>query len=393
VSRVSDIFGTRRRLLAFAGAALCALLWAGAAQAAPPPEPCSPGLVINDAVDDGHHKPTDITAAWLTEANGKLQAVIVVNAPAPRHEHDNQPGAALAFLFTVNGVDHYVKAYVAVEPEPNPTVSGEYGTYTVGANTMTFTATAATVAHREVVPGGRGWVLIDVPEAIADTGDLLRNTFAVTYDGEGEWVDHAPGGEKPWDPARGPSFLVGKCIGVEIEAPGKRTGPGKVTVSGRVLQPESLDGDLVTVTITRTVFGKVLPPLEVDVDEDGEYSKTFTVKETTRVKAEADLDVEGVPETFVSQELTITMRSTAKIKKAKRKASGVVVVKGVTKPKLPGRLLLLNTNKVKASATKKAFKGGKFTFKKKLKPGRYLVVYVPKNNRAVRSVSKAVRVR
>ena len=49
---------------------------------AQPPDPCGGTPQIADVTDDGHHKTTDVLAAWLTETGGRLQAVIRVQVVA-----------------------------------------------------------------------------------------------------------------------------------------------------------------------------------------------------------------------------------------------------------------------------------------------------------------------
>ena len=58
-----------------------------AARAAPPP--CDDSPQIADAGGDGHHPGTDVLAAWLSEASGRLQAVIQVRAGIFVAEHDD----------------------------------------------------------------------------------------------------------------------------------------------------------------------------------------------------------------------------------------------------------------------------------------------------------------
>jgi hypothetical protein len=379
-----------RRLAVALAASLAALALAGTATAAPP-QPCVDGLRITDAAQDGHHAGTDILSAWLAEEGGQLKAVIRVRADQPRAEHDDEEisEAGFVFVFTTGGTTWYVRA---VNPyNDDSTFTYDYGTYTPIVP-GSFVPGGPTSGQLNPNIAGGGSVTIDIPieEIEIEPGALLTSTFVLTYDGisggNHHWVDHAPGHISPTDAARGPTYVFGKCVGVELKTPGKRIGPGKVVVSGRVVGAT----EAVEVTISRWTRGA---PVEVTVwtDDEGTFSRPFTVKETTSFRAEAELP--AIEEPLVSQQRTVVMRSTAKITSAKRKANGVVVVKGVTAPKLPGRLLLLNTNAVKPAAKKATFKGGKFAFKKKLKPGRYLVVYVPRNDRAERSASKAVRVR
>ena len=65
---------------------------------AAPPAPCNNAPQITDPSGDGHHPPTDVLAAWWSEANGRLQAVIQVCAATPSAEHDDAeiPGPSYA---------------------------------------------------------------------------------------------------------------------------------------------------------------------------------------------------------------------------------------------------------------------------------------------------------
>ena len=52
------------------------------------PAPCGGTPQITDAKGDGHHTNTDVTAAWLTEAAGRLQAVVQVDYGLWEPAHD-----------------------------------------------------------------------------------------------------------------------------------------------------------------------------------------------------------------------------------------------------------------------------------------------------------------
>jgi hypothetical protein len=94
------------------------------------PPPCGGRPQISDATGDGHHNTTDVLSAWLSEASGRLQAVIKVQFGNWAPDHDESDVAGFAFLFRIDGQVHYVRAR-APRPAQGP-VSDDYGTWTPG---------------------------------------------------------------------------------------------------------------------------------------------------------------------------------------------------------------------------------------------------------------------
>ena len=361
---------------------LVALAWAGVASALPPPA-CDPAVVINDSRTDGHHGPTDVLSAWLSEEDGgDLQAVIKVDLGNWDAEHDeDEIVAGYVFLFTVNGATRFVRLSVDVDFQ----ATYDYGTYTFP---NTFTSQGMTTGRREPEPtippwSGDGTAVIDIPTIVADDGDLLTDTFVLTYDGivggppnPPTWVDAAPGGESPGEAESGPSFLVGACAGVRLNAPRTVTGARRVTISG-ALVPAQEDVD---VAITR---GRPNAIFNTTTEADGTFSIRMFVREKTTVVAEAD--------GFTSQTRTIRVRSKVTIK-AKELANGKTKITGKTDPALPGRVQLFKTTAFFPTTTKQ-IGGGTFSLPaKNLKPGRYQVLYTPSGGRALRDFSNKVTV-
>jgi hypothetical protein len=386
MARRSIISLAGRPALALAAVAFLALAAPALASAAPP-EPCLGVAQISDALGDGHHVPTDVLSAWFSEDAGPLQAVIKVQGATPQPEHDDADvnGAGLVMVFAVSGQLKYVRATIPFASDGPPTY--DYGTYSSG----TFTSAGSTLGTVFTAASG-GSVTIDVPAATGATdGVLLDDPFVVTYDGivggVPTWVDHAPGGEQPTDTARGADYVVGSCdddpettVAVELNAPAKLKGGNKTaTITGKVLPERSG----VPVEITRD--GKSTAISNVVTGAGGTFSVVVPVRETTRVRAEA----EGI----TSQTRTITLQSTVVLTGRRVGKKGARFF-GVARPLLPGRLLLLGTNSIAPVARKTSWKGGAFSFNlKRLKPGRYQVVYIPAGGRAERSTSKAVRIR
>jgi hypothetical protein len=368
----------RSTALAAGAGAVLALAPAAPATAAPPP-PCLNAPQITDAQGDGHHAPTDVTAAWLSEAGGRLQAVVQVAAGtlAPEHDDGEEPATRFAFVYNVGPQAYFVRATV---PRTGP-ASFDQGTFAAGA----FTATGPTGGLAEPVPGTGATVTIDLPALAA--GTVLTGLHVLTYDGP-DFVDHAPGGATPADAARGADYVVGACgaapaattTAVQLQAPARVKGRKTVTVRGTVVPARAG----VPVTITRTANGKQHEVRATSAD-DGSFSARVVIAETSRLRAVA----EGIG----SPELTVTARSTVRIKVRNHK-DGSATVTGTVNPKLPGRIQWLRTNAVKPSARATVRSNGTFRLRLKApRRGRYQVVFIPANERAERSVSNTGAIR
>ena len=217
------------------------------------------------------------------------------------------------------------------------------------------------------------------------------------------WVDRAPGGTTPAGSEFGADLVVGVCgltggnpgagggtgtgtpegqtpgagpgavLGaVALRAPTRITGNRTITVSGAVLParagvPVTLR-HIVRRTTTRTAVTRA----------DGTFSLRLPVGETSRLRATAaGLD---------SQTLTVTVRSTVRVRVRRAKAGGVIVT-GAVSPKLPGRVLWLRDGASSPSATTTA-RGGTFRLRlKRPARGRYQAVFIPSGARAERSTS------
>jgi hypothetical protein len=377
-------------LLAILLALLAAPATSSGSATAAPPAPCLGVAQIDDPTNDGHHSSTDVVSAWFSEDAG-LQGVIKVKAATPAAEHDESESdiavAGFVLLFEVGAETKYVRASI---PFGAGAPVYDYGVYT---GTGVFASAGATTGTIFTAAAG-GSATIDIPAATGAVDEtLLDDPFVLTYDGINAgvpaWVDHGPGGTSPTDAARGADYIVGSCgddpdttVAVQLQAPAKITGGGKqATVSGKVL-PERAGVD-VAITRTTAVGTKVF---HVTSAAAGAFSLKIPVNETSKLSAVA----EGIS----SQTRTITVHSTVKISVKKLK-SGARRISGRVSPNLPGQLLLLRTTAFKAAQKTSKIRSGKFTFtlKASAKPGRFLVVYVPKGKRAERSNSNIVRVR
>ena len=157
-----------------------------------------------------------------------------------------------------------------------------------------------------------------------------------------------------------------------MKAPARVTGRRTVTITGRVLPARAG----VSVTLTRS--GLKNQQTKATSAADGTFSFRVAIGETTRLRAAAD----GIS----SSELTVTARTTVKIK-VRNRADGSAVVTGTVDPKLPGRVLWLRSNAVQASA-KTTTRNGNFTLRlKHPRRGRYQAVVIPSNGRAERATS------
>lgn len=377
-----------RRLAATGAAALATLAVAAAPASAAAPEPCGGVPQIVDTTG-GHHPGTDVLSAWFSEANGRLQAVVRVQAGTwvPEHTDEEVDVAGYAVLFEAGGRT----AYVRVQVSPTGAASYDYGSFD-GAR---FQSEGASAGELVYAPFG-GTATIDVPAATgAVPGAVLARPFALTYDGTSadglpHWVDQVPGVDKPGDPARGTDYRVGSCTGgqpsgtavvaVELRAPARVRGGGVVTVTGRVVP--AIAG--IAVEVTRRDRASTV--LSAITGADGSFALRVPVRESARLSAVAG----GVASATVG----VSVASLVKVR-LRRLRSGAVRVLGRLRPALPGRLLLLGADEVRPTATRAAGKR-RFAFRfgaGKLEPGRYQVVYVPAAGRAERATSNTVRLR
>jgi hypothetical protein len=370
----------RTTICVVAVTALAAPAVADAAVAAPPP-PCGPPQV-SDAAGDGHHSNTDILAGWLSEAAGRLQAVIQVSSGRWEPDHEGSAAAGFAFLYEVGGQTRYVRAE-APPPGAGP-MRFDHGSWTRSGG---FAHAGATIG--ETTTGSGGTVTLDVPGAAA--GTVLARPFVLTYDGSSgsdlHWVDGAPGGELPETTDRGADYVVGPCgpqgpgtggggavrtTSVTLTVRKRLIGGGKALVSGRVLPARAAVPVELSATGRRTVVRRLTTAA------DGTFATMMRISETTRLRAVA----EGIG----SQTRTVKVLSRVRIM-IRRLAGGGVLVKGRVRPALPGRVLWLRSDAAKPSARTKARKG---RFRLRLenpRRGRYQAVFIPSGKRAERSVS------
>jgi len=351
------------------------MAWAPAAAAAPPP--CGGTPQIADAAGDGHHSNTDITAAWLSEQAGRVQAVIQPRVAVWEPAHEDSDAAGFALLFETGGSTRYVRA----EAPRGAPVRFDHGTWTPAGG---FASAGPTTG--EAVGGPGGTVTIDVPGLAA--GTLLTQLRVLTYDGGDaagpHWVDRAPGGVGPDEPAFGADYVVGACAAggsgpgpgggpatttaVVLDARRRVVGGGRTALTGRVLPARAG----VAVAVTATARGARVR--RAVTQADGTFSLLLALRETTRVRAVA----EGIG----SQTRTITVASTVRIRARGERVTGRV------RPALPGRVLLLRRGAVEPAATARP-RDGRFRIRlRDPRPGRYQAVFIPSGGRAERSTSK-----
>ena len=377
----------RRRGLPLAAVAAVAALAATAPSAlAAPPPPCGGIVQISDPANDGHHPNTDVIAGWLSEANGRLQAVIQARTASWAPAHDDSDSAAWALLFSIGGRTSYVRATGPRTGVP----TYDYGTWTGGGG---FVSEGATTG--ETTTGSGGAVTIDVPAATGATpGMVMTGPFILTWDGatgaEPHWVDGAPGGVTPETTDRGADFVVGSCsaggpvdpggdggpvrtTAVTLRAPRRLRGGGRALVSGRVTPARS--GVRVAVS---TTAGRRTATRRFTTAADGTFAGNVAVSETSRVRAVA----EGIG----SQTRTVRVFSRVRIK-VRRLSGGAVLVTGTVRPRLPGRVLLLKTTDARPTKTARARKGRFRIRLERPRKGRYQAVYIPSGRRAERSTS------
>ena len=350
--------------------------------AAQAPAPCGGQPQISDPTGDGHHNTTDVLSAWFSEANGRLQAVIKVQAGNWFPDHDAGP-AQWALLFQVGGQTRYVRALAT----DTPPVAFDYGTWTSG-NFVTAGPT-----NGALVGGPGGTATLDVPgQTGAVAGALLANPFVLTYDADG-LIDRAPGGvpPNPGSTEYGADYIVGSCgaggggggggpggggpagvASVQVRAPAKRVGAGRVRVRGSIAPARG------GVPVDLTIAARRRVVRRLTTRADGTFATSVRLSQTSRLRAEAG----GIR----SQTRTVKMFSRTRIT-VRRMRDGGVLVRGRVNPALPGRVLLLRTTAVKPSARTTA-RQGRFRFRlRNPRPGRYQAVFIPSKGRAERSTS------
>ena len=173
-------------------------------------------------------------AAWLSEASGRLQAVIQVRAGIFVAEHDDADvnGSGFAFVYAQDGVTRYVRASAPAQDRASDPVAFDYGTYASPGGFAPAGATTGAVERST----GLGTVTIDVPGVAA--GARLTNPYVVTYDGINggvpTWVDRAPGGVDPAEASFGADYVAGSCgavagavSSVELSAPSGSRAAGR----------------------------------------------------------------------------------------------------------------------------------------------------------------------
>lgn len=389
-----------------AGAAAILSLAALSATAAPasaaPPAPCDGVPQIADARGDGHHPNTDVTAAWFSEAAGRLQAVVRMDVADWKPAHDDSASAGAAVLYRTGGVVRYVR--IQVFPTAPPQY--DHGVWTRAGGFASQGATTGTTT-----PDVGGTATIDVPAAAGGVpGAMLAAPFVLTYDGGAgggdlHWVDRAPGGVSPDTTETGADHVVGSCgtgggvptvpggpadsgaptalpatTAVALTARRLIVGGGTAKVTGRATPGRA--GVPVVVT---TTAGKRVRTTRTTTRATGAWSVRVPITETSTVKAL----VEGVG----SQTATIRVRSTVRITTVVRRSRGRVVLTGRVSPRLPGRVLVLRTDAVRPTATVRPSRGRFVARLTSPKRGRYQAVFIPTGERAERSTSNTKSIR
>lgn len=397
-------------------AAMVAMGISSSAASAAAPAACQGVVQITDLRSDGHHPGTDVVSAWLSEANGPLQAVIQTRSGlwVPEHDDSDVNVAGYALVFTSGGQSRYVRA-VGSPASTGTAVAYDYGSYVPGA-TIPFTTQGATTGS--TTTGTDGTVTIDTPAAFGiAAGSVLAAPFVVTYDGTDStgtphWVDHAPGGTEPADATRGADYVVGSCAppggtgaGTGTGSGGSGAGDGTTTGGGTTDAPVRTTAVQITVPTTVlapgiiTLRGRVLParagvPIAIRrtswhatgtahaiTAADGSWSVRVRASETSTFTATSG----GIS----SQASTVTARSAVRIA-ARRVRSGGWVVSGTVRPGLPGTALLLDANSPTPTAHL-AVARRTFVFRlADLDPSRYQVVFVPAHDRAERATSNTI---
>jgi hypothetical protein len=382
-------------------AAIAVGLWLCPGALAAAPAPCNGVAQISDNSGDGHHANTDVLSGWFSEQAGRLQAVIKVQLGDWRPMHVDSTTASWALLFDVGGQTHYVR----VVASKVPTISYDYGTWTLAGG---FVSAGATTG--EVTTGQGATATVDVPAATgAVAGAVLAHPFVLTYESdpaEPGPVDRAPGGVTAGEAAFGADYVVGSCqppgtagsgagdspapdagavvttTAVVLDAPKRIVGARRVRASGRVVPARA--GVPVQITTKARGSSKAAIVRSVTTLADGSFSALVPVSESSTMTA--------VAEQINAQTLTVVVHSTVRMT-LRRLANGRTVASGRVTPGLPGRVLLLRSNAAVPSASTAA-RRGLFRFAaRRLARGRYQAVFIPSGKRAERSTSSSGVVR
>jgi hypothetical protein len=380
---------------------LAALALAVPAQAAPP-APCGGTPQITDARGDGHHANTDVTAAWLSEDAGRLQAVVQVAQGVWAPAHDDSDAAGFALLFRIGGADPI--RYVRAEALRDGTLRYDHGTWTSAGG---FASQGATTGSATSGPDGA--VTIDFPAATgAVAGARVTGPFALTYDGitgaAAHWVDRAPGGTSPDTTETGADVLVGSCTpgapgpGGDPGTPGGTAGP-PATAAVALTAPSRITGERTVKLTGKATPGRAGVPVAVTVTPTRGRARTVTTTTRAtgawalRVRLAETSTVRAVVEGVGSQTRTVTVRARVRITTVTRRSGRRVVVRGTVSPRLPGRVLLLPADDVRPVATARPATG-RFTLRLRRPPrGRYQAVFLPSGERAERATSNTRTIR
>ncbi len=228
-------------------------------------------------------------SAWFSEAAGRLQAVIRVQAG--NWFPDHPPGTAAVRAGVRRGRSDPVCARGCARSAP-----GVDSTMARGRPPDVFASAGPTTGA--VIGGPGGTATIDVPgQTGAVTGAVLANPFVLTYDGDGP-IDRAPGGTTPIGSEYGADYVVGSCGGAGAPGRGpagagwrrgrrrgvlgpaasaRQAGWGRPRARSRQRRPDASAG----VPVELTVTGRRAVVRRLTTSADGTFS--------TSIRAVADL--------------------------------------------------------------------------------------------------------
>ena len=111
--------------IAWVAVAVAAPVLAVAPVAAAAPVPCGGTAQITDAIGDGHHQNSDVTAAWFSGTPQALQAVIKLRVGVFEPAHDDSDAVGFAMIFRIGDVWRYVRA----QGDRSGVVTYDYGSW------------------------------------------------------------------------------------------------------------------------------------------------------------------------------------------------------------------------------------------------------------------------
>ena len=366
--------------IAWVAVAVAAPVLAVAPVAAAAPAPCGGTAQISDAVGDGHHQNSDVTAAWFSGTPQALQAVVKLRVGVFEPAHDDSDAVGFAMIVRIGDAWRYVRA----QGDRSGVVTYDYGSW----SPLTYFQPMGATTGTATVENSTGVVAIDMPAAFGITAaSVISTPFVMTSDGTDagvpHWVDRAPGGTTPDSTEYGADLVVGACAasadgptGVTLAGPARMVGGGTALVTGTVAGADS------GIAVTLAATGVSSATYAATTTAGGAFSARIPIRATTTIRATAA----GLG----SPTITVIAREKVAVPRFARASSSLKVT---VAPALPGKALLLRPTGFEPLASARV-RAGVATFRIPASAiGRAQVVIIPDGARAERGQSAVFRVK